>query len=74
MLALFPQGIVPLAFKLFGESERAWFLALYLPEPWQWLVIALMICCGLLAVGYAAIVYLAHTAAVRKEEASGYMQ
>jgi hypothetical protein len=33
-----------------------------------------MICFGLLAVGYAAIVYFAHKAAIRKEEAKGYVQ
>ncbi|MFC4808140.1 hypothetical protein [Paenibacillus sp. GCM10023250] len=71
LLALFPQGIVPLAIKLFGGSERAWFLALYLPAPLQLPLIAFMICAGLLAVGYAAIIYFGHKAAVRKQEANG---
>ncbi len=33
---LFPQEIVAAIFKLFDVDEEAWFLALYLPEPWQW--------------------------------------
>ncbi len=33
-IAIFPQGLVPLAFKLFGLAQvRVWFLALYLPDP-----------------------------------------
>jgi ABC-2 type transport system permease protein len=32
-LPLFPQGIVPLVFKLAGIDARSWFLALYLPCP-----------------------------------------
>ena len=51
-IALFPQTIVPAAMKLSGDVARVWFLALYLPEPWQWPVIALM---GLLGVGALAL-------------------
>ena len=47
-IALFPQGIVPLGIKLSGAGERIWFLALYLPDVWQWLVIGIMILLGLL--------------------------
>ncbi|WP_433514095.1 histidine kinase [Nonomuraea sp. CA-143628] len=43
---LFPQGIVAGIFKVFGIPEKAWFLALYMPEPWQWPVILFMIALG----------------------------
>ncbi len=43
---LFPQGLIAAGFKLFGSENRAWFLALHLPGPWQWPVIALMIAIG----------------------------
>lgn len=46
-ILLFPQGIVPAIFKLTGTDAKAWFLALYLPEAWQWTTIALMILAGL---------------------------
>ena len=46
-IALFPQGIVPLIDKLSGGHVRSWFLALYLPEVWQWPTIMLMILIGL---------------------------
>ncbi len=45
-LPLFPQGLVPLAFKLFGVDVRSWFLALYLPSVYQWPVIFAMIVVG----------------------------
>ena len=38
-LPLFPLGLVAAGFKVFDVEERAWFLPLYLPEPWQWPVI-----------------------------------
>jgi hypothetical protein len=53
---LFPQGVVPAVFKLVGVEEKTWCLALYLPEPWQWPVIALMIVLG--TVMYVAAVTL----------------
>ncbi|WP_336209253.1 sensor histidine kinase [Nonomuraea sp. LPB2021202275-12-8] len=43
---LFPQGVVPAIFKLIGFDEESWFLAMHLPGPWQWPVIALMIALG----------------------------
>ncbi|GGP03015.1 histidine kinase [Nonomuraea glycinis] len=45
---LFPQGVVAAIFKIFGVDEETWFLALHLPEPWQWPVIAFMITLGLI--------------------------
>jgi ABC-2 type transport system permease protein len=45
-IALFPQALVPAAMKLADDSARVWFLALYVPEPWQWPVIALMALLG----------------------------
>ncbi len=55
-VALFPQGLVPLAIKLTGGTHRVWFLALYLPASWQWPVIGVMVALGLSAFG--AVAYL----------------
>lgn len=43
---LFPQGVVAGIFKLIDFDEKAWFLALHLPEAWQWPCIAFMILLG----------------------------
>ncbi|GII80404.1 hypothetical protein Sru01_53860 [Sphaerisporangium rufum] len=45
-LPLFPQGLVPIVLKIAGVDERSWFLALYLPEPWQWPTLLGMIALG----------------------------
>ncbi|MEV5827697.1 hypothetical protein AB0L25_19215 [Spirillospora sp. NPDC052242] len=55
-LPLFPQGLVPMAFKIIGVEDRVWFLALHLPEVWQWPTIACMIALGLLMYGYAVLI------------------
>jgi hypothetical protein len=39
-LPLFAQGVAPLIMKLAGTPARSWFLALYLPNPYQWPMIA----------------------------------
>ncbi|GAA3475200.1 hypothetical protein [Nonomuraea roseola] len=54
-LPLFPQGLVPLLFKVLGVTDRVWFLALHLPEGWQWPMIIFMISLGLLMYGYAIL-------------------
>ncbi len=46
-LPLFPQGLVPAVMKLTETPTRSWFLALYLPGPYQWPVIAAMLALGL---------------------------
>ncbi|HLU74518.1 MAG TPA: histidine kinase [Nonomuraea sp.] len=43
---LFPQGIVAGVFKAIDFDEKGWFLALHLPEPWQWPCIVFMILLG----------------------------
>jgi ABC-2 type transport system permease protein len=58
LLALFPQGIVPLGIKLSGGGDPVWFLALYFPEAWQWPCISLMASGGLLIFGHAVFMYL----------------
>ena len=35
-IALFPQGLVPIIFKLVHLDVKSWFLALYLPRVWQY--------------------------------------
>ncbi|MEU4232748.1 histidine kinase [Nonomuraea sp. NPDC026600] len=57
---LFPQGIVAGIFKVFGVEEKAWFLALYLPEPWQWPVILFMITLGAAMYLSAALIPACH--------------
>ena len=52
-LPLFAQGIAPLILKLAGTPVRSWFLALYLPNPYQWPMIAAMITLGLVMLATA---------------------
>lgn len=63
-LPLFPQGVVAGVFKAFNidEHEKAWFLALYLPPPWQWPTITLMMCLGVAMYGAALYIPLQHSA------------
>ncbi len=58
---LFPQGLVPAVFKVFGVEEKAWFLALYLPPPWQWPVIAFMVTLGVTMYVLALVLPVGHT-------------
>lgn len=55
MIALFPQAVVPAVFKLTGQVEPVWFLALHAPPAWQWPIIAAMTlaAAGLLTAAYA---------------------
>ncbi|TDD12071.1 hypothetical protein E1292_02805 [Nonomuraea deserti] len=55
-LPLFPQGLVPMAMKIFGIEGSLWFLALHLPPIWQWPTIIFMIALGLLMYGYAFLI------------------
>ncbi|MBB2912689.1 signal transduction histidine kinase [Streptosporangium becharense] len=45
-LPLFPQGLIAMILKLAGTDRFSWFLALYLPEPWQWPLIVFNIVLG----------------------------
>ena len=46
-LFLFPQGIVPIIFKLTGNHEtRVWFLAMYMPGIWGWVTAIVMATIG----------------------------
>ncbi|MFC4114441.1 hypothetical protein [Nonomuraea zeae] len=69
ILGLFPQGLVPLGIKLSGSADRVWFLALYMPEPWQWPVIAGMILIGLAGFGGMLAIYLAESRKVKEQAA-----
>ena len=46
-IPLFPQGLVPAVMKLTEAPTRSWFLALYLPDAYQWPLIAAMLALGL---------------------------
>ncbi|WP_432714357.1 hypothetical protein, partial [Pedobacter sp.] len=47
-ILLFPQGLVPIIFKLTGNTEtRAWFLAMYLPGAWGWIIAFTMCAVGI---------------------------
>jgi hypothetical protein len=50
-IPLVPQGLVPAVMKLTETPTRSWFLALYLPDTYQWPLIAAMIALGLLMLG-----------------------
>ncbi|MER6951983.1 sensor histidine kinase [Nonomuraea sp. NPDC000554] len=43
---LFPQGLVTAVCKILAIEDKSWFLALYLPEPWQWPMILFMVALG----------------------------
>jgi len=50
-LPLVPQGVVAAILKSIGTPTRSWFLALYVPNPYQWLLIATMVALGLAMLG-----------------------
>jgi hypothetical protein len=52
-LPLFAQGLAPLIMKLAGTPARSWFLALYMPNPYQWPMIAAMVAGGLIMLATA---------------------
>ncbi|WP_299537473.1 hypothetical protein [uncultured Streptomyces sp.] len=66
ILGLFPQGLVPLGIKLSGSDAKVWFLALYVPDFWQWPVVAGMILIGLAGFGGMLGVYLSETRKVKE--------
>jgi ABC-2 type transport system permease protein len=51
IIALIPQGLVPLGIKIDGSDSKVWFLALHLPEAWQWPMIVFMVLLGLTLLG-----------------------
>lgn len=65
-IALFPQGLVPLGIKLSGGGDPVWFLALYLPDAWQWPAIAAMVLLGLVTYGLVARTYLRRKSELRR--------
>jgi hypothetical protein len=46
-IPLFPQGLVAAVLKVTETPTRSWFLALYLPDAYQWPLIAAMLALGL---------------------------
>ncbi len=52
-LFIFPQGIVPMIMMVTGFESRVWFLALYVPEPFGWLVAGPMVAAGVAMLAWA---------------------
>lgn len=46
-LPLFPQGVAALVLKIIGVPVKSWFLALYLPDPFGWILSIAFINLGL---------------------------
>lgn len=67
-IPLIPQGIVPLVFKLNGAEVKSWFLAMRVPDPWPWPVIAAMIVLGLAMYTYGGLAYLRASRSKRLRE------
>ncbi|MGX7825877.1 hypothetical protein ACTG9Q_12365 [Actinokineospora sp. 24-640] len=65
-IALFPQALVPTVMKLTGDIAKVWFLALHLPEPWQWPTIAMMALIAAVAFTIAVRVFLSERAKLRR--------
>ena len=70
-IALFPQTLVPALMKASGDVARVWFLALYMPGPWQWPAIAFMFLLGAGAFALAWRLYAAEDRALRRRRAGG---
>jgi hypothetical protein len=68
-IALFPQALVPALMKLSGDVARVWFLALYMPGPWQWPTIAFMVLLGAGAFALAWQRYASGREALRERRA-----
>ncbi|MGI8484902.1 MAG: hypothetical protein ACR2OU_11650 [Thermomicrobiales bacterium] len=49
-LPLIPQGLLPLALKVADADTKSWCVALYLPSPYQWPTITIMIVIGLVLI------------------------
>jgi hypothetical protein len=65
-IPLFPQGLVPLVMQLTGAPVRSWFLALYLPQPLQWVTALAMVALGL-AMLVAGVRMAGASAAMRRQ-------
>jgi ABC-2 type transport system permease protein len=52
-IPLFPQGIVAGVRKANGSSEKSWFLALHVPDPYAWPVVVFMVLLGVALYGGA---------------------
>jgi ABC-2 type transport system permease protein len=63
ILLVFPQGLVPIGFNLFGVDPqvKVWFAARYLPQGQQLPVAAGFIAAGLLAIWWAVAIGRRHT-------------
>lgn len=52
-IPIFPQGLVPMIMMAVGYESRSWFLALYVPEPFGWVVAGAMLAIGVTVLGWA---------------------
>lgn len=53
MIALVPQGLMPLIFLAAGVEARAWFAALYLPSPWPYAAAVAFVIVGAVVTSWA---------------------
>ncbi|MFC5823167.1 sensor histidine kinase [Nonomuraea insulae] len=68
----FPQGIVAGVFKILGVEDKTWFLALYMPEAWQWPAIFGMITIGVIMHVMAIRIPAAHNRERFMEQATPF--
>lgn len=55
MVALVPQGLLPLVLLAVGDSDaRTWFLALYVPSPWSYAAAVIFVLLGIATIVWAA--------------------
>lgn len=70
-IPLIPQGVVAGFLKASDSPTRSWFLALYLPSPWQWPVIVLMALLGVAIYATGLVVVLRHRRGEGEPEGRG---
>jgi ABC-2 type transport system permease protein len=68
IVCIFPQGLVPIGFNLFGVDQqvRVWFAARYLPQELQLPVAAGFVVLGVLAIWWAETIRRRHHGAERR--------
>jgi ABC-2 type transport system permease protein len=68
-VALFPQALVRTLMKVSGDIAQVWFLALYMPGPWQWPTIAFMFLLGTGALALGWRIYVSEERRLQRRRA-----